>query len=57
MTQKVPTRWSSNPSAETNYDLYDSSTDAYDSTTDTYDGVIATDMLDSERQPTAWSTL
>lgn len=57
MTQKTPTDWSPNPSAEINYDPYDSSTDAYDSITDNYDGVISTDMLDTERQPTAWSPL
>lgn len=57
MTQKTPTRWSANPSAETNYGPYDSSTDAYDSATDNYDGVINTDMLDTERQPTVWRNL
>lgn len=57
MTQKSPTDWSPNPSAEVNYDVYDSTTDAYDSTTDNYDAVIATDLADSEEVPTAWSKL
>lgn len=57
MTQKSPTDWSPNPSAEVSYDIYDSSTDAYDSSTDNYDAVIATDLLDSEKQPVVWSPL
>lgn len=57
MTQKTPTDWSPNPSAEVNYDAYDSTTDAYDSSTDNYDAVIATDLADSEEVPTAWSKL
>lgn len=57
MTQKSPTDWSPNPSAEVNYDPYDSTTDAYDSSTDTYDAVIATDLADNEKLPVAWSSL
>jgi len=57
MTQKSPTDWSANPSAEVNYDPYDSSTDNYDSTTDNYDAVISTNLDDTEKLPAAWSAL
>lgn len=57
MTQKTPTDWSANISAEANYDPYDSTTDAYDSATDDYDAVIATDLLDTDKTPIVWSTL
>lgn len=57
MTQRTPTDWSGNISAETNLNAYDSATDTYDSTARTYDGVIATDLLDTDKQPTAWSPL
>lgn len=57
MTQKSPTNWSTNPSAEVNLLTYDTFAATYDSATATYDNIVTGDQADSEKQPTDWNEL
>lgn len=54
---KIPVNWSANPSAETNFRVYDSASVVYDSAILTYDGVIGTDLNDTEKLPVVWNNV
>lgn len=57
MSQKLPTNWSANPSAEVNYIIYDAPTVTYDSATTTYDSIVIGDQADTDKVPTVWVVL